>query len=367
MYNISQGFDYSDIKISDFLVGSLIKEKEEPKKASNADSDDVDYMNDSTDNDEYLDETSCYDDEHEEKDIDSGIFKVIDFSKLDSYDKGAEINTFIKDEISLCDNYTAIEQENEIENAFSLDKLEDFDKRFINDGFDTEGFSDEELSDMDRGKKIAEEMFAEKLKEADEIVKKAQEEADMIRQAAVFAAEKIKKDANTEGMANGYNNGYNDGMIRAHEEISKAVITEVEAIKAEVSKIINQVAAEKVSIFERYEDSLKNIALSTAEKIVNVSLESSCEVIKGMIESATADLKRTAWIKIYVSRYDFEMIQEADYDLVDSLSKLSDDIKIVVMENENIGTAIIETNEEVIDLSVSTQLNNIKELVDNAI
>ena len=70
---------------------------------------------------------------------------------------------------------------------------------------------------------------------------------------------------------------------------------------------------------------------------------------------------------IYISKFDFEMIRETDYDLVESLSALSDDIKIIVMEQEEIGTAIIETDKEVIDLSAATQLNNIREMVENTI
>lgn len=349
MYNLSKGFDPTEIKISDFLIGSLVKDAEYEEESD---------LSQNSDNDE-----------SGGKNQEDSEFRVIDFSNYESYGSEAVINPIIKEEIYLdTDNNNEEEEpEEKFINALNIDKLIRFDQRFIKDGVDTEGFSEEELSEIERGKKIAEEMFAEKMKEAEEILKKTQEEADMIRQAAVFAAEKIKKDAETEGMAKGYNEGYNDGMVRAHEEISKAVITEVDAIKEAVGEILDLVSAEKENIFEKYEQSLTNIALSTAEKIVKVSLQSSGDVIKGMIRDATKDLKKTEWIKIYISKFDFEMIRETDYDLVDSLSELSDDIKIIVMEQEEIGTAIIETDKEVIDLSAATQLNNIREMVENTI
>lgn len=348
MYNLSKGFDPTEIKISDFLIGSLVKDTEYEEESD---------LSQNFDNDE----SSAENQENLE-------FRVIDFSNLESYTGEVAVNPIIKEEIYFnTENDELEEQEEELIKALDIDKLIRFDQKFIKDEIDTEDFSEEELSDIEKSKRAAEEMFAEKVKEAEEILRKSQEEADMIRQAAIFAAEKIKKDAETEGMANGYNDGYNDGMIRAHEEIRKAIITEVVAIKEGVGEILDLVSVEKENIFEKYEQSLTNIALSTAEKIVKVSLKSSGDVIKGMIRDATKDLKRTEWIKIYISKFDFEMIRETDYDLVESLSALSDDIKIIVMEQEEIGTAIIETDKEVIDLSAATQLNNIREMVENTI
>lgn len=348
MYNLSKGFDPTEIKISDFLIGSLVKDTEYEEESD---------LSQNFDNDE----SGAENQENLE-------FRVIDFSNLESYTGEVAVNPIIKEEIYFnTENDELEEQEEELIKALDIDKLIRFDQKFIKDEIDTEDFSEEELSDIEKSKRAAEEMFAEKVKEAEEILRKSQEEADMIRQAAIFAAEKIKKDAETEGMANGYNDGYNDGMIRAHEEIRKAIITEVVAIKEGVGEILDLVSVEKENIFEKYEQSLTNIALSTAEKIVKVSLKSSGDVIKGMIRDATKDLKRTEWIKIYISKFDFEMIRETDYDLVESLSALSDDIKIIVMEQEEIGTAIIETDKEVIDLSAATQLNNIREMVENTI
>ncbi len=348
MFNLSKGFDPTEIKISDFLIGSLAKDTEYEEE--------TDLSQDFSD------------DESDSADQEQSEFRVIDFSNLESYTSEAVINPIIKEEIYLDTQINEPEEQEEgLIRALDIDKLTRFDQILIEDDTYTEDFSEEELSEVERGKQIAEDMFAEKLKEAEEIIRKSQEEADMIRQAAVFAAEKIKKDAETEGMAKGYNEGYNDGMIRAHEEIKKAVITEVDAVKEAVGEILDLVSVEKQNIFEKYEQSLTNIALSTAEKIVKVSLQSSGDVIKGMIRDATKDLKKTEWIKIYISKYDFEMIREADYDLVDSLSGLSDDIKVIIMEQEEIGTAIIETDKEVIDLSAATQLNNIKEMVESTI
>ena len=56
----------------------------------------------------------------------------------------------------------------------------------------------------------------------------------------------------------------------------------------------------------------------------------------------------------------------ADTEFLEALSRLSDNIKIVTMDNEEEGTCIIELPDEIIDASVSTQLENIKDIINNA-
>ncbi len=56
---------------------------------------------------------------------------------------------------------------------------------------------------------------------------------------------------------------------------------------------------------------------------------------------------------------------EVDSELLESLSHLSDNVKIITMNNGDEGTCIIELPDEVIDASVGTQLENIKDILNN--
>ena len=102
-----------------------------------------------------------------------------------------------------------------------------------------------------------------------------------------------------------------------------------------------------------------------AEKVIHISLKSSGEVIKRMIISETERLKKTAWVKIYMEKTEYEMMMQADADIISELSRLSDNIKFIVMDKEDSGNCIIEMPEEIIDISVDTQLENIKEILQN--
>ena len=101
-----------------------------------------------------------------------------------------------------------------------------------------------------------------------------------------------------------------------------------------------------------------------AEKVIHISLKSSGEVIKHMIISATEKLKKTAWVKIYIDKYDYDMMMEADAGVVDELSRLSDNIKFIVMDKEDRGSCIVEMPEEIVDVSVSTQMGNIRDMLE---
>ena len=105
--------------------------------------------------------------------------------------------------------------------------------------------------------------------------------------------------------------------------------------------------------------------MSVAEKVIHISLKSSGEVIKQMIVAATKKLKKTAWVKIYIDKFDYDMMMKADADVIDELSHLSDNIKFIVMDKEEQGNCIIEMPDEIVDVSVNTQMENIKDILEN--
>ena len=66
------------------------------------------------------------------------------------------------------------------------------------------------------------------------------------------------------------------------------------------------------------------------------------------------------------AKYDMDVMIEGDVEFLNTLSDLSSNVKIIKMENEEQGTCILELPDEIVDLSVNTQMANIRELLDNA-
>lgn len=116
-------------------------------------------------------------------------------------------------------------------------------------------------------------------------------------------------------------------------------------------------------LFDRLQEGLLQVAITVAEKVIHVSLQSSEEIIRRMIVAATDKLKRREWVQIYVADCDVKGAAQADPALASALSGLSGHVKIVPMHDAEPGTCIVEMPDEIIDASASTQLDNIRAIV----
>lgn len=121
----------------------------------------------------------------------------------------------------------------------------------------------------------------------------------------------------------------------------------------------------KEKSLNKYLDELKDCAIAVGEKVIHISLKSSGDVIKRMILAETEKLKKTAWVKIYMERTDYETMMKGDADMIGELSRLSDNVKFVVMNKDKSGRCVIEMPDQVVDISVDTQLENIREVLEN--
>lgn len=201
--------------------------------------------------------------------------------------------------------------------------------------------------------------------EAQEALEEAKKTArEIIEQARAQAEEELAA-AKEEGYRTGYGKGYREGMARGEAECREMYKEKLTAFDHDMRRALGSVETAKENCLRRYLDELKDCAIAIGEKVIHISLRSSGEVIKKMIVSATEKLKKTAWVKIYIDKCDYDMMMETDADILDELSHLSDNIKFIVMDKEERGNCIIEMPEEIVDVSVNTQMENIKDILEN--
>ena len=199
-----------------------------------------------------------------------------------------------------------------------------------------------------------------------EIIEKASNRAQEIVNQAREEAEKILADARETGYQEGYEAGLQEGRAAAYEEHKTELDLHMKEFRETIKSTIESVTEEKNKILETYIDDLKRVTLTIAEKVIQTSLKSSGEIIKRMIVAAAGKLKKTQWVKIYVSQKDAGMMIQGDVGLLNELSHISGNIKIISMDHSEEGTCIIELPEEIIDVSVNTQIENIKGILNNA-
>ncbi len=233
------------------------------------------------------------------------------------------------------------------------------------------GFSEDFLSEDSVGQEAdgqelpeageAAELLEEAAREADEI----RQEAERIRRNAREEAVLEKQQAADQGYQEGFEWGREEGCKKAYEEHKAQLAKEWELFKEDMAKALASVEEAKQHSLDKYLGQLMDCAIAVGEKVIHTSLQSSGAIIKRMIMAETEKLKKTAWVRIYMGRTDYDMMMQADEDVINELSRLSDHIKFVVMNKEKRGDCIIEMHDEVIDISVDTQMENIRKVLEN--
>jgi flagellar assembly protein FliH len=193
------------------------------------------------------------------------------------------------------------------------------------------------------------------------MLEEAEEKARILVSDARAQAEYLRRKAFEEG----HEEGRQAGIREAYDEQRKILDEEVRELQNNISEVLQSVSIEKEKLLEQYVDDLRKISLAIAEKIVQTSLQSSSDIIKRMILAATDKITKKQWAKIYITKCSAGVSMEVDAEFLEALSRLSDNIKIVTMDNGEEGTCIIELPDEIIDASVGTQLENIKDILNN--
>ena len=200
-------------------------------------------------------------------------------------------------------------------------------------------------------------------REASGILSQARHQAkEILRQAEQDAAE-LKKQAEKEGYLAGFKCGREEGKKQAEAEGTQAWNEKIQAVEQDVTRFLADSTREKEELLDQYLEDLKDIAVAVAQKVINVSMKSNGDVIKRMIMSATDTVKKSQWAKIYIAKADARFLAQGDAIFLKNLSRISDNVKIVPVENGEAGTCIVELPDEIIDASVGSQMDNIRSII----
>ena len=206
-------------------------------------------------------------------------------------------------------------------------------------------------------------MFSYARIQADEIVAQAKRQGEALleeyRQRAEEEAQQVREDAQQEG----FRQGYADGLVKAQAE-SRAQLEQQQRQQAEeVKRFLDQATQAKENLLTQAQSDLCDLSIAVAEKVIHVSLKSSRDVILRMVQMATERLRRREWVRIYIGGCDSQALAQIAPELTASLASLSNHIKLIPMADDESGTCIIEMPDEIIDASVSTQLDNLKDIL----
>ncbi|QIB68371.1 hypothetical protein Ami103574_03145 [Aminipila butyrica] len=206
----------------------------------------------------------------------------------------------------------------------------------------------------------AEELLEEAFRDREKILIDAQAEADRILQETV---QKAEEEAAEKGYAAGYEKGNNEGFMAAENAVNEAMIQEAAEFRKELAEAIEDFNTQKDRLLQENLVDLTDLAVNVAEKVIKITLKSSKDVVTKMIVAAAEDCRDKQWAKVYISHEEKVIAMNLEKELIDALNQISSNVKVVVMEAEPSGTCIIESPDQIVDASVNTQMDNIRQLV----
>ena len=205
--------------------------------------------------------------------------------------------------------------------------------------------------------------------QADALLRDAQKEAEDYveaykRQAlAEFETELENQrfNAQKQGYEAGYAAGMTEAMAEAKVERNKLAAEQIKAVE----DFLQAAARARDRLFDENREEMKNLAMAIAEKVIQVSLKNSSDILLRMVDAATDTHKRCEWAHIYVADCDVKGKAFTAPELTAALNHISDRVRVIPMANDESGTCIVELPDAILDASVSTQLANIREVLDS--
>lgn len=213
---------------------------------------------------------------------------------------------------------------------------------------------------LEQAEKQANELLEQARMQAQKIISEAQQEAQAIIDEKVQQA---MEEAAERGYSEGFEKGNHEGYLAAENAVNEGMIQEAAAFGKELESAIEDFNKRKEEILHSNLNDLSDLAVNVAEKVIKISLKSSKDVVAKMIVAAAEDCRNKQWAKVYISNEDKAIAMNLEKELIDALNQISANVKVVVMEDEPSGTCIIESPDQIVDASVGTQMDNIRQIV----
>lgn len=192
---------------------------------------------------------------------------------------------------------------------------------------------------IDDAKKAAEEIKAEAVLKAQEILDEAQGEKEL-----------VLNEAKDLGQKQGFEVGYNEGLEKLKIDYDKQIKS--------LGYLANAAFDVKNEIIYSSETEILELALLIAQKIVNLKFEQDIDAFRNMTQTALSLLKEKENVKIVVNPKLMEYAAEVAPELAQNIDGL-EQIKIVQDKTVSADGVVVESVDSRIDARISTQLETL--------
>ena len=227
-----------------------------------------------------------------------------------------------------------------------------------------------ELEELREHYKREGEEYAQNLKrKAETELAKAREDAENIRTVAenqrmekLRALEADTKAAMEKAQRAGFEAGYNEGMQKGTDDGYVQGLKKCKDTLVDLKNICESVEREKAALMAENRRSIFDVAQAVAEKITMTVFEQKDKrVLEKMITEAAKEFRSAKSVRVSLSKLDVSEDMDTDIKVLEKCFPSTVNVEFEVIEAEK-GTLLLETDSEILDAGVSTQLKMIEEL-----
>ncbi len=199
---------------------------------------------------------------------------------------------------------------------------------------------------------------------------KAREEAENIITEAKGESAKLLSEIEEktqksveDGRAQGYNMGYRDGQQKGEEDGYVQGLKKCRETLLDLKKLCEDIEKERNELMAENRRAIFDMSMEIAQKITMTMLsQKDKSALQRMISAAAKQFRNAKHIKVTLSRLDLSEDVEADFKLFEKCFSPTSQVEFEVLEGAEKGTLMLETESEILDAGVSTQLKMIEEL-----
>ena len=198
--------------------------------------------------------------------------------------------------------------------------------------------------------KEPEEILQEAEEQAEQIVSEAKGQAEVIINSAKQEAENVLQQAKDEG----YQAGYGEGSQQAREELEvefRQKKSELDSFKQELQENYNRE-------MRQLEPKLLDVILEVVQKVFHIQFDDKKEILLHLIENAIKNIEGSKNFHIRVGEEQQAFVEKHKEDIMD---RVGHDISLEVLSDQSLNSnqCVIETDSGVFDCSLGVQLENL--------
>lgn len=188
----------------------------------------------------------------------------------------------------------------------------------------------------------------------------AKKMADDARETTVSVIEKANKECailKEKAKAEGFKEGFDEGKRQSLEKCSKYVDA--------AAGLLSDINAHKDAYYISNEKELKDTLFLMVEKVTKQELKTDPRIVQNIIADAAKGFRNSDYIKISLADGEVSRELKTDEKLIRELIPYIKDIDIEILPDAEEGTVILDDDDEIVDASVPTQLDFLREILKN--